>query len=439
MSIRFVFILLFVSIHISSCLVIENQHTGLAPGKWRAVLELDPKVAQKDITKAPLSEIRDVKFEEVTDGELPFVFEVIYEDGKDFHIEIINGEERIKVTDIEYGRDITNGDDTIRIDFPIYDSHLIGKYEEGVFAGDWVVRNRKDYAIPFVARHGQDHRFTQLRKTPKIDLTGKWKTTFSLDDDPYPAIGQFKQTGNQVEGTFLTETGDYRFLEGTIQDNKLYLSCFDGSHAFLFEGKILEDETMIGTFRSGKHWRTTWEAKRNSDYELPSPDSLTYLNEGYETLAFSFENIDGKSISLEDEKYQGKAKLVQIMGTWCPNCRDETKFLVDYFKKNPTKNLEIITIAFEKYRDKTKAFNALRTYKEKFGMDYELLLGGYSNKKEAAAALPMLNHVLSYPTLIFLDKNNKVQRIHTGFNGPATSEYNDFVKGFEQSIALLLK
>ena len=165
---------------------------------------------------------------------------------------------------------------------------------------------------------------------------------------------------------------------------------------------------------------------------------MTYLKEGYDKLDFSFENINGETISLTDAKYNGKAKLIQIFGTWCPNCKDETKFLVDYFKQNPNPEIEVIGLAFEKHRDIDKAKAAVRRYKERLGMDYELLVAGYSDKKEAATALPMLNHILAYPTLIFLDKENKVKKIHTGFAGPATSKYKDFKVAFEETMQELV-
>ena len=50
----------------------------------------------------------------------------------------------------------------------------------------------------------------------------------------------------------------------------------------------------------------------------------------------------------------------------------------------------------------------------------------------------MLNHILSYPTTIFIDKKGSVRKIHTGFNGPATGkEYDDFKAEFEGFIELL--
>jgi hypothetical protein len=50
----------------------------------------------------------------------------------------------------------------------------------------------------------------------------------------------------------------------------------------------------------------------------------------------------------------------------------------------------------------------------------------------------MLNSIIAYPTMIFLDEENKVQKIHTGFNGPATSDYPLFVEAFEDYMKQFL-
>lgn len=138
-----------------------------------------------------------------------------------------------------------------------------------------VVTTRENYAIPFTAKQAEGYRFTPLRKKPVADLTGQWACTFGLADDdgdePYPAVGEFKQSGNQLTGTFLTETGDYRFLEGTVQGDKLYLSCFDGAHAFLFQGKINADSSLSGAFYSGKPTRPCGKATQKGRLPLGQP------------------------------------------------------------------------------------------------------------------------------------------------------------------------
>lgn len=432
-------IVLIIMMSFHACFVVENPYTGVAPGPWRAILKLEYVPITPNPKGEPLPEKVNLQFDEVTAGELPFTFEVVYDNETDFHIEIINDEERLVVNDIVFGRDRKTGKDTIMIDFPVYDSYIKAIVEESVMEGEWVVKNRGVYSIPFVARQGMSHRFTTLKKPPTMDISGKWEAHFADPDGEFDAIGEFVQDGNHLSGTFLTETGDYRYLEGSVQANKVYLSTFDGAHAFLFEAKILEDSTMIGSFRSGKHYQVTWSAKRNENFELIDPLELTYLNEGYDKVDFSFKNAEGQIVSLSDEQYQDKIKIVQILGTWCPNCRDETQYLTNYLKENPNKNLEVIALAFEKYRAEDKALNAIKKYKDRLGFDYEILLAGYYNKKEAAEALPMLNHILSYPTMIFIDRNDQVRRIHTGFSGPATSEYTDFKEDFENFVSQLLQ
>ncbi len=427
---------------VSGCFVAENPYTGLAPGYWRAILTLDPLAASATKGVVTTDEEMPNRVDQIVEGELPFNFEVKYTDETKFYIEIINGKERIRVDDIAIGFDKRIAKDTIFINFPVFDSYIRGIFYENIIEGEWVVNNRgEDYRIPLVARQGLAHRFTKMKEPPAADVTGRWEVTFEPgqgETEPFKGIGEFVQEGNTLRGTFLTETGDHRFLDGTVQGDKLYLSAFDGSHAYLFEAKIQADGTLFGTWYSGKHYKTTWTARRNSEFKLTAPHQLTFLKEGYDTFTFAFENPEGKMVSLDDPQYRGKVKIVQIMGTWCPNCRDETEFLLNYLQKNPSDQLAIVALAFERHRDKERAMAAIRRYKEFFGMDYEILLAGTSDKEEASRVLPMLNRVISFPTMIILDKRNNVRQIHTGFFGPATSEYETFRRNFQSFIQELL-
>ncbi len=417
----------------SGCISFDAPYESIPPGLWRGTLYIDGKEnIQKEVT---MKEVRARKMKDVDAGELPFMFEVSYDENEKVKFTFINGEERIEDAEVLVAKDLRIAKDTIVVHFPIYDSYIRATVNDRVMQGIFYKKKKNSFEeIPFEAFHGKNYHFSTINNQPEADFSGKWAVTFGAGtDSPYPAIGEFKQEGANVTGTFRTETGDYRYLSGQVVKGRMYLSCFNGSHLFLFEGRM-QGDTVLGTFMSGKNYRTTWTAHRDENAVLRSPDSLTYLNEGFDKLNFSFPNTKGNSIDLNDERFEGKAKIIQILGTWCPNCKDETEFLVDYLQKKPNPNLAVIGLAFEHSSDEKTVFKKLDNYKEKLNVPYELLWAGSSNKKEAAKALPMLNHIMSFPTTIFLNKNNEVVKIHTGFNGPATSKYKDFVKEFESTV-----
>lgn len=360
--------------------------------------------------------------------ELPFITTV-----KNNVLEIHNAEERIPVSDIVVK------DDSITIKMDVYEGVLKGKFiDENTIQGEFV-KVSLDRFVPFTATFGETSRFLNSKETAKATIMGNWETVFSPDvvADRYIAKGIFNQNGNNVTGTFRTTTGDYRYLEGTLNGDQLQLSTFDGAHAFLFTATVT-DSTMVGEFQSGNHWKEPFTAKRNETYELPDAKSLTYIKEGYDTFDFSFPDVNGNMVSISDENLQGKVRIVQIMGTWCPNCLDESTYYSEYSKNNP--DVQFIALAFEYAKTKEKAFNNIKRLQKRLNIPYPILLAqfGTSDKKKAQEKLPMLNHVLSYPTTIFIDKKGEVRRIHTGFNGPATgSKYLDFKKDFENFVSEL--
>ncbi|MEO0901014.1 MAG: TlpA disulfide reductase family protein, partial [Bacteroidota bacterium] len=235
---------------------------------------------------------------------------------------------------------------------------------------------------------------------------------------------------------FRTTTGDYRYLEGVVDGDSLRLSTFDGAHAFLFTAKITKD-SLEGIFYSGNHSQEKFIAKRNEAFELPDANSLTFLKEGYDSFDFSFPDGQGATVSLKDTRFDNKPVVVQILGSWCPNCLDETKFYVNYLEENPNLDIQFVGLAFEYAKTEESAWKSINRLKDRINIPYPILLAQYgtSNKKLANEKLPMLNHVLSYPTTIFIDREGEVKKIHTGFNGPATGKkYEEYIKEFEQTI-----
>jgi len=325
----------------------------------------------------------------------------------------------------------------------IFEGYIAGVYNANEITGSFI-KESLDRVVPFKAIYNQNERqFSGESGIPNsTNVSGIWETEFNSNtEDYYIAKGIFEQQGSKVTGTFRTTTGDYRFLEGKMSGDSMKLSAFDGAHAFLFTAKVT-DSTIDGAFYSGNHSKEVFTGIRNADFELPDADSLTYLKEGYDSFDFSFPDASGTMISLSDERFKDKVVVVQVLGTWCPNCLDETKFFVDYMANNDTSAIAFIGLAFEYARTEEDAFKGIARLKNRIGVNYPIVLAQYgtSDKKIANEKLPMLNHVLSYPTSIYIDKQGQVRKIHTGFNGPATGEkYLSFKKEFHAFLTKLVQ
>lgn len=361
---------------------------------------------------------------------LPFNFQVT----SDSTLVVFNAEERIEVDEITYKND------SVFIQFPVFEGYVAAAFEGKNLEGDFI-KESVGRVVPFLAEFGNEQRFLTENEA-KFNVEGIWEVVFSegIEGDEYIAKGIFKQIGNQVTGTFRTKTGDYRFLEGVVDGTRLKLSAFDASHAFYFTAN-LNDSSMNGYFYSGNHFKEPFRAKRNPNFDLPDSNKLTVLNDGYETLEFSFPDETGELVSLTDAQFKNKVVIVQVMGTWCPNCLDESKYYTQFYNQHKSDDLAFVALAFEYDKTPEKAFGKIKRLKERLQINYPVVLAQYGgiDKVEAQQKLPMLNHVLSYPTSIFIDKQGKVRKIHTGFNGPATGDkFVEFKKEFEGFVAALL-
>lgn len=368
--------------------------------------------------------------------ELPFNFNVKYK-GKKPIIIIKNADERITVDEI------TIKGDSVNFKMPVFDTEFRTVFVGDNLEGVWINHYKTTGSIiKFKATFDDTNRFGFMPGKANPYFEGRWETTFSPGTkDSSKAIGVFhhiEQT-DYITGTFLTETGDYRYLEGMKHGRKLYLSCFDGGHAFLFIAEY-KDQTLKGIFYAGATWAEPWMAKLNPDFKLKDAEEITLLRNKDEKINFSFPGLDKKIISLNDKKFENKPVIIQVMGSWCPNCMDESAYLAQVYKQYKKEGLEIIALAFEKTSDLEKARTNLIRLKKKFGMDYDILITQQSGKEKASEVLSALNKITAFPTTLFLNKQHQVVKIHTGFSGPATgNEYEVFKQRTESLIKQLLK
>jgi thiol-disulfide isomerase/thioredoxin len=348
---------------------------------------------------------------------------------------LVNGTERISI------QEYTHLGDSVSAKIKPYLSSLHWKViSKDSIHGYWQDESRENYKINFSATP-----FKGSYNETKMWSGKTFDVTFSPEcaDCSYKAVGVFSANSNYLIGTFLTETGDYRYLQGRVDGGNdrsdFYLSCFDGAHLFYFTGNIVGDSIHNGMFYSGKHYSEKWNARLDDKATLRDPDSLTFMKPDYIDLVFDVKNLAGDSVKFDAADYLGKVTVVQIMGTWCPNCSDETRFW-SAVKSQLGESLQIVPVAFERGTDTDKQMAALKNYKEQFNLPYEVYLGGEISKDNASRVFPAINAVMSYPTSIIIDKKGKVRKIHTGFYGPSTGKFHDlYTERLRMFVEQLLK
>ena len=382
---------------------------------------------------------RDIWRAAIDIGEEEIPFDLILERGLDQSIQgalVENGEEKV-----EFEKVRVEGDSII-LPFSVFASEIRAKLGEDQLQGTWFNDARTNHNRLTVTGHPVEKlgsRFAESSEDPPVNFAGQWEVEFIYkESEKSKAIGIFEQQGRDLKGTFRTETGDYRYLVGSVYGREMKLSTFDGAHAFLFHAEKLKDGSLKGEFYSGAHWFESWTAVINPEFTLGNPDSLTFMKDPKEEFQIAFVGTDNQVVKLNDERYWNQPTLVQIMGTWCPNCKDQTTWLNEVNEKYP--GIQVLSLAFELTTDTAVAFRNINRLKEHFDLSYDVLFAGRAGKKTASAALPQLNHVMSYPTLLFLDREHRVQRIYTGFNGPATGAVHEkLVESLDASIRQLLE
>lgn len=351
---------------------------------------------------------------DIGDAFIPLRFEV----DTALKVTLLNGDERITINDVQLSGD------SLTLKMPRYESEFIATISsDQKLTGLWYNLAKEDYSIPFEANYLSS---TDMRGEWTADESSRYEVTFSPGtENAYPAIGLFESSAQDVRGTFLTETGDYRYLEGARSGNQLTLSCFDGAHMFLFRGEMSGDSIVNGVFNSGKHYKEPWHAVLNPEVQLTHPDSLTYLLPGHETVEVNVMDLNGEITSISLDNYVDRVTIVQIFGTWCPNCYDENLFYKQLHDDYAAQGFQVIPIAFEASDDFTRNAAAVKAQFQEIGIPYACYLGPKRNKRATSEMFPMLNEIISYPTSIFIDKQGQVRKVHTGFYGPGTGEYYD--------------
>jgi thiol-disulfide isomerase/thioredoxin len=314
--------------------------------------------------------------------------------------------------------------DSFFVKMPLFDSSLKGTWRNDSLVGTWTDHSRVNYSIPFVGVN------TAGATCENTSENMNYAVTFSPGDSAESSKGLavLEKHGVLVTGTVLTETGDYRFLQGELHNDSLWLSAFDGTHLFYLKGFLRGDSIVDGIFLSGNHWAEPWVACKTSTNSLRDPSHITGLKEN-EPIALTVLNSRGESVEFNADDWKNHVTIIQIMGSWCPNCTDESRFLKTLHDSHAQDGLHIIPVAFERGEDVGAACARVKKQFNELGLTYDFYYGGQAGKSNALKTLPFLEEVHSFPTSIFIDRRGVVRKIFTGFYGPGTG--SDYIKHTE--------
>jgi len=269
-------------------------------------------------------------------------------------------------------------------------------------------------------------------------LLGRWDAWFQSGFEQTPRVFEFRNGPLGLEGTVLSNSGDYGLFAGGAVGDSLALGHFDGSFVYLLTGR-LDGDTLRGTFHAGLRTRTEFIATRATGRPHLTPPTAVTRADTAAPLTFRFPDVDGRVVALDDARFRGKVVLVDLFGTWCPACHDAAPVLGRFWRAYHARGLEVVGIAFEVTGDPAQDGEMVRRFRQKFDVPYPLLLGGASETDVVAGLFPQLQGFTAFPTTVFVGRDGKVRRVHAGFYGPATgAQHTALVADFQREIEALL-
>lgn len=114
--------------------------------------------------------------------------------------------------------------------------------------------------------------------------------------------------------------------------------------------------------------------------------------------------------------------------------------LHEFHEKYEGQGLETVALSFERYTDSAAALHAIRHFRDKLGIKYDMLYAGLAHRDTVVRKLPFISQLISYPTTLLIGRDGTVRRVFTGIYGPGTgARYLRFKERMENSIVELLR
>jgi peroxiredoxin len=251
-----------------------------------------------------------------------------------------------------------------------------------------------------------------------------------------------RQKGGEVSGAILRVDGDTGTLTGSYKDGKFVLSHFSGARAALVTITPQSDGTLTVEL-SGQHHEGVISAVRPEEArakglaEPTDPDAHTGVKDASQPFPFSFPDLNGKIVSNTDARFKNKVVLIEITGSWCPNCHDEAPFLAKVYDKYHSQGLEVVALSFEE-AEQLQNPTRLKAFIKEYGINYTVLLGGETST--AKDKLTQAANWDAWPTTFFIGRDGLVKGVHSGFPSPGSGvmykqETDEFIAKVQHLLA----
>jgi len=361
--------------------------------------------------------------------EVPFRFEISGDKSK-IAGTFFNGDAKFVSSSGNYA------DSKLVINWDYTASRLEATVHDGVIEGNYFRAGRDAKTVyPFRAT-----RFvpSPIASADVPSIAGLWVIPTSSDKGESAWQFIVRQSGPEVTAAILRIDGDTGALQGVYKDGKFVLSHFSGARPAVFEVKPQSDGTLQILQDGKKQFTGTREneAKAKGLPQPSDPSKFTTMKDPTKPFTFAFNDLNGKAVSSTDPRFRGKVVLVNITGSWCPNCHDEAPFLAALYKKYRSQGLEIVALSFEE-ADQLKDLTRLRAFIKKYGIEYTVLVAG--DTSEAADKLSQAQNWTSWPTTFFVGRDGLVRGTHAGFPSSGSGElFTKAKEEFEAKVERLL-
>lgn len=358
-------------------------------------------------------------------------------------LELRNGPESIPATIVsEYPKvTMTFAGTEARIE-SVLDEASTGLAGEYVYARTNGEGEEIEYRLPFRAWNSDGRRFAWLDPewTPGDAIAGRWSLHFDEREGPAVAELVTLPDGMNVLGTVMTPTGDDGQLAGTFEKGRLRLSRFTGGSGLLYDATLEADGTLIGTYRSLGHHAEGFTGTADGEAALPDLFELTSWRDEVGLADLTFKNYEGSEVNLGELAPDGSPRLIYVMGTWCHNCADATRYLSELHERYSGAGLAVVGLAFETPKEFEEQAANVRAYVQHRAVPFPILVAGQRDKAAATEALGALDKVRAFPTIAFVSKDGEVVAVHQGFVGPAApGRHAELRSAFESRIESMLE